>query len=124
LTLLTTTLVYSQSPKGTHSKEGPIVDVLKKAVASYNAGDWYTYQSIYADTARIHINTTDYISPEERVAQMTEQLEAIVRPPFGPGIVAELARFGEGLKDPGLFASSDIEGPYMPRGCDIPFSGS
>ena len=62
------------SQTGTHYTDGPIVDKLKAAVAAYNDGDWTTYRSFFADTARIHINSPEPVSIDERVAEMKEGL--------------------------------------------------
>lgn len=77
LTLFISTAAYGQSPKGTHSNEGPIVDILKESIASYNSGDWNTYRSNFADTARFHINSPDPISLDERMSQLVEGLQGV-----------------------------------------------
>ena len=77
---------YGQT--GTHYTDGPIVDQMKKAVAAYNAGDWDTYRAIFADTARIHVNSPEPISLDERMAQLKEGAKmmdsyALVEPVYG-----------------------------------------
>ena len=65
------------SQTGTHYTDGPIVDKLKAAVAAYNEGDWTTYRSFFADTARIHVNSPEPANIDERIAEMKEGLKAM-----------------------------------------------
>ena len=88
---------YSQT--GTHYTEGPIVDKLKAAVAAYNAGDWATYRSNFADTARLHINSPDPMTIDERMAEMKEGAKMldsfeILNPVYGHVRTAEGVDWG------------------------------
>lgn len=96
-TLLICADAYSQT--GTHYTDGPIVDKLKVAVTAYNKGDWATYRSLFADTAKIHINSPDPMSIDDRVAEMKEGTNAmdsyeLVNPVYGHIKTAEGVDWG------------------------------
>ena len=49
-------------------KEGPDVDLMKKVVEAYSAGDWATMASCYSDSAKsTHNNDTVAITMSERI---------------------------------------------------------
>ena len=55
-------------------KEGPEVDLMKKVVASYSAGDWATMATCFSDTAKSwHNNDTVAMNMSDRI-EMFKQL--------------------------------------------------
>lgn len=46
-----------QAPKIIIASSGPQIDDLNKNMAAYASGDWATYRSAFADTAKIFLNT-------------------------------------------------------------------
>ena len=59
-------------------KEGPEVDLMKKAVTAYANGDWATMASCFSDTAiSIHNNDTAGIKMSDRIELFKKQRENI-----------------------------------------------
>jgi hypothetical protein len=57
-------------------KEGPEVDLMKKVVTAYGAGDWATLASCFSDTAKSwHNNDTAAMKMSDRI-EMFKQLRA------------------------------------------------
>ena len=59
---------YSQSDE---------IDTLKSGIAAYEAGDWDTWQSHFADDAMIFVNSTESVSVSERRAALEEMTAAM-----------------------------------------------
>jgi len=49
---------------------------LEAGLAAYESGDWDTWRSHFADTAKIYVNSSDPISVDDRLAQMREMTAA------------------------------------------------
>jgi hypothetical protein len=58
--VLTFLAACQQAPKVIIASTGPQVDDLNKAMAAYASGDWETYKSGFADTAKIFFNTLQF----------------------------------------------------------------
>lgn len=57
-------------------KEGPEIDLMKKAVSAYAAGDWTTMASCFSDTAlSIHNNDTAAMKMSDRIELFKKQRE-------------------------------------------------
>ena len=55
-------------------KEGPEVDLMKKVVASYSAGDWATMATCFSDTAKSwHNNDTVAMNMSDRIEMFKQQ---------------------------------------------------
>jgi len=55
-------------------KEGPEVDLMKKVVASYSAGDWATMATCFSDTAKSwHNNDTVAMNMTDRIEMCKQQ---------------------------------------------------
>ena len=55
-------------------KEGPDVDLMKKVVASYSAGDWATMATCFSDTAKSwHNNDTVAMNMTDRIEMFKQQ---------------------------------------------------
>ena len=55
-------------------KEGPEVDLMKKVVASYSAGDWATMATCFSDTAKSwHNNDTVAMKMSDRIEMFKAQ---------------------------------------------------
>ena len=55
-------------------KEGPEVDLMKKVVASYSAGDWATMATCFSDTAKSwHNNDTVAMNMTDRIEMFKQQ---------------------------------------------------
>jgi hypothetical protein len=55
-------------------KEGPEVDLMKKVVASYSAGDWATMATYFSDTAKSwHNNDTVAMNMSDRIEMFKQQ---------------------------------------------------
>ena len=55
-------------------KEGPDVDLMKKVVASYSAGDWATLATCFSDTAKSwHNNDTVAMNMTDRIEMFKQQ---------------------------------------------------
>ena len=55
-------------------KEGPEVDLMKKVVASYSAGDWATMATCFSDTAKSwHNNDTVAMNMTDRIEMLKQQ---------------------------------------------------
>lgn len=52
------------------------IDVVKALVADYSAGNWDSWMSHYADTAKVYHNSTEPIAPKDLQATFTENLKA------------------------------------------------
>ena len=60
-------------------KEGPEVDLMKKAITAYAIGDWATLQSCFSDTATSsHNNDTVAMKMTDRIELFKKQRENIV----------------------------------------------
>jgi hypothetical protein len=58
-------------------KEGPEVDLMKKAVTAFGAADWATMSSCFSDTAKSwHNNDTVAMKMSERIELFKKQREA------------------------------------------------
>jgi len=58
-------------------KEGPEVDLMKKAVTAYGAGDWATLASCFSDTAKSwHNNDTVAMKMSDRIEMFKAQRES------------------------------------------------
>lgn len=59
-------------------KEGPEVDLMKKAITAYASGDWATMASCFADTAKsFHNNDTVAMKMSDRIELFKKQRENI-----------------------------------------------
>ena len=57
-------------------KEGPEVDLMKKVVASYSAGDWATMATCFSDTAKSwHNNDTVAMNMTDRIEMFKQQCD-------------------------------------------------
>ena len=60
LFLLTTIcFVACQQPKKQYFEASPEIDSVKKSLTAFQNQDWVTFRSIYADSAKIAVNTSD-----------------------------------------------------------------
>jgi len=58
-------------------KEGPEVDLMKKAITAYTAGDWATLSSCFSDTAKSwHNNDTVATKMSDRIEMFKAQRES------------------------------------------------
>ena len=58
-------------------KEGPEVDLMKKAITAYTAGDWATLSSCFSDTAKSwHNNDTVATKMSDRIEMFKSQRES------------------------------------------------
>lgn len=59
-------------------KEGPEVDLMKKAITAFSSGDWATMASCFSDTAKsMHNNDTVAIKMSDRIEMFKQQREAM-----------------------------------------------
>jgi len=57
-------------------KEGPDVELMKKAITAYSAGDWATWSSTFSDTAKSwHNDDSVGLSTSDRVEMFKKQRE-------------------------------------------------
>ena len=55
-------------------KEGPEVDLMKKAITAYTAGDWATFSACFSDTAKSwHNNDTVAMKMSDRIEMFKTQ---------------------------------------------------
>lgn len=57
--------------------ESAEIDILKSGIAAYEAGDWETWQSHFADDAMVFVNSTEGVSVSERRANLEEMTTAM-----------------------------------------------
>ena len=70
--MFATTLFACSTPSCV--KEGPEVDLMKKVVASYSAGDWATMATCFSDTAKSwHNNDTVAMNMTDRIEMFKQQ---------------------------------------------------
>jgi hypothetical protein len=74
--LITLTIVlFTACQKQTEQRYFPNseeINTLKAGIDAYESGDWNTWRSHFADTAKIYVNSKDYISVDERVKGLQE----------------------------------------------------
>jgi len=68
------TAAQSAFAQGTYTDEGPIVERMKATVAAYEAGDWQTYRSAFADSVMM-VNNNVQVSIDERIEEHKAILE-------------------------------------------------
>ena len=74
----TETKVETTASTSSCVKEGPEVDLMKKAVTAYANGDWATMASCFSDTAlSIHNNDTAAMKMADRIELFKKQRENI-----------------------------------------------
>ena len=70
--MFATTLFACSTPSCV--KEGPEVDLMKKVVTSYSAGDWATLATCFSDTAKSwHNNDTVAMNMTDRIEMFKQQ---------------------------------------------------
>ena len=76
--LLTAILLSACKEKGPerYATTGSEIDLVKSLVADYEKGDWEGWLGHYADTAKLHHNTTDDISLS--ATEMSESLKSLL----------------------------------------------
>ncbi|NNC69451.1 MAG: nuclear transport factor 2 family protein [Flavobacteriaceae bacterium] len=52
------------------------IETLKAGIDAYEAGDWDTWRSHFADTAKIYVNSKDPMSLSDRVKQLQQMTSA------------------------------------------------
>ena len=57
--------------------ESEETNTLKAGIAAYEAADWEKWQSHFADTAKIYVNSKDAMSLSDRVAGLKEMTKAM-----------------------------------------------
>ena len=57
--------------------ESDETNTLKAGISAYEAADWEKWQSHFADTAKIYVNSKDHISLTDRVAGLKEMTKAM-----------------------------------------------
>ena len=70
--IITTIIVFAacQKQEQRYFAESPEIETLKAGVNAYEAGDWDTWKSHFADTAKIYVNSKNSVSIEERVNEL------------------------------------------------------
>lgn len=56
--------------------ESPEINTLKAGITSYEAGDWATWRSHFADTAKIYVNSNESVTLDARVSNLKEMSSA------------------------------------------------
>ena len=64
--------IACQETEQRYFSESDEINTLKAGIASYEAGDWATWKSHFADTAKIFVNSEKSISVDERVTGLSE----------------------------------------------------
>jgi hypothetical protein len=83
--LLALLILACQQPEQRYTQNAPEIDIIKAQVADYEQGNWDTFQSRYADTAKIYHNTWDQpMNPGERMEDTQQMLENIASYSFMP----------------------------------------
>lgn len=57
--------------------ESDETNALKAGIAAYESGDWDTWRSHFADTAKIYVNSVDAVSIDERVTNLSDMTKAM-----------------------------------------------
>ncbi|TDJ04351.1 MAG: nuclear transport factor 2 family protein [Deltaproteobacteria bacterium] len=57
--------------------ESDEINTLKAGIAAFESADWEKWQSHFADTAKIYVNSTDSMSLADRVAGLKEMTNAM-----------------------------------------------
>ncbi len=74
-----TATTETTAPTSSCVKEGPEVDLMKKAITAYASGDWATMASCFSDTAKSwHNNDTVAMKMSDRIELFKQQREALV----------------------------------------------
>jgi hypothetical protein len=75
LLIFTITFTACQQPEIRYTQSSTEIDVLKQAIADYEAANWANYASHYADTAKIYVNSDEvFLSPTENGSRLAEQI--------------------------------------------------
>lgn len=76
LCLATVFFMSCKNAEPRYFSSSPEIDVAKAHIKAYNEGDWATWTSHYADTAKISHNTLEEGTPEELLEGLKELLVA------------------------------------------------
>lgn len=68
--------VACQEKEQRYFSESAEINTLKAGIASYEAGDWTTWKSHFADTAKVYVNSDKSISVDARVTNLKETASA------------------------------------------------
>ncbi len=68
--------IACQEKEQRYFSESSEINTLKAGIASYEAGDWTTWKSHFADTAKIYVNSEKSISVDARVTGLGEMSSA------------------------------------------------
>lgn len=76
LALTLVLFVACQEKEQRYFSESSEINTLKAGIASYEAGDWTTWKSHFADTAKVYVNSDKSISVDARVTNLQEMSSA------------------------------------------------
>ena len=76
LVLIATLFLSCEQAEQRYFGESAETATLEAGIAAYESGDWEQWRSHFADTAKIYVNSTEAMSLDDRVNQLTEMTTA------------------------------------------------
>ena len=61
------TILFASCQEQRYFSSSPEIDTLKSGIAAYEAGEWDSWKSHFADNGEIYVNSKDSITVDERV---------------------------------------------------------
>lgn len=66
-----------EQEKKRYFSESSEIDVLKAGIKAYESGDWDTWKSHFADTAKVYVNSKESITAAARLKELSSSSEAL-----------------------------------------------